>query len=169
MKTSFLLDAMLGSLARWLRIGGYDTEYMKDLTDDELIEKAQQSRRILLTRDEVLAKRALKRDVKTIYLKSECDEINLALLVGELKISFDPLNSRCPKCNSQIKRVSKEEVKKKVPQGSLNAEVFWICEGCGSVYWRGSHWPRIIETLNTASSGPDSPRQALKSPGHPIG
>jgi len=30
---SFLLDGMLGNLARWLRIMGYDSVYLKDEKD----------------------------------------------------------------------------------------------------------------------------------------
>jgi uncharacterized protein len=157
MKPNFLLDAMLGTLARWMRIGGYDTEYKKNQTDNELIEETLRSGRILLTRDKDLAKKAFKKGLKIIYLKSESDEANLAFLVSELKISFDLSNSRCPKCNGLLKGVSKEEVKEKVPQRSYNTvEVFWICESCRSIYWRGSHWSRITETLELASSGSPS-------------
>ncbi|MCK4438633.1 hypothetical protein KAV47_06135, partial [Candidatus Bathyarchaeota archaeon] len=37
MKPRFLVDSMLGSLARWLRIGGYDAEYRRDAEDDSLM------------------------------------------------------------------------------------------------------------------------------------
>ncbi len=84
MAPRFLLDGMLGSLARWLRIGGYDTEYRKDTEDDELVDEALRWSRILLTRDEVLVIRAKKRGADSIYIKSERDEEALAQLSAEL-------------------------------------------------------------------------------------
>jgi uncharacterized protein with PIN domain len=35
----FLVDQMLGELTRWLRLLGYDTDYDKGPTDDELISR----------------------------------------------------------------------------------------------------------------------------------
>ena len=61
------MDAMLGSLARWLRIGGYDTEYERDCADDSLLVLAESKDRVLVTRDEVLAERAKKRVSSTFF------------------------------------------------------------------------------------------------------
>ena len=33
----FFADAMLGKLARWLRMLGYDTAYQRDITDSDLV------------------------------------------------------------------------------------------------------------------------------------
>jgi uncharacterized protein with PIN domain len=149
MAPRFLLDGMLGSLSRWLRIGGYDTEYRKDTSDDNLIEEAIIEKRILLTRDKVLVKRARKRSVKAIYLENEDDEKELSQLTYELGIILDPTYARCPKCNHLVNKVAKSEVASKVPEGTFNTvNDYCACPSCGSIYWRGSHWPRIVETLN---------------------
>ena len=47
----FLADAMLGRLARWLRVLGYDTTYDPGLTDPPLVALAAAEDRVLLTRD----------------------------------------------------------------------------------------------------------------------
>jgi uncharacterized protein with PIN domain len=152
MDRRFLLDGMLGSLARWLRIGGYDTEYLKDTPDDDLIEEARRSERILLTRDEVLAIRAKKRGVEAVLLKGEADEDALAELASALHLTFDPTQARCPKCNHTVDKVEKAVVVGKVPEGTYKViEDYWLCPSCGGVYWRGSHWPRIVETLSHAN------------------
>ena len=52
----FIADAMLGKLARWLRLMGYDVDSKIDFKDDELIASAKG--RTLLTRDRALCKRA---------------------------------------------------------------------------------------------------------------
>lgn len=154
MKKRFLVDGMLGSLSRWLRIGGYDAEYRRDRPDDELIEEAKMEDRFLLTRDEVLVRRARKRGVKAICVRGISDEDGLSQLAGELNLTFDPMNSRCPKCNHIVLKATKEEVVDKVPEGTFKVvDEYWICPQCGGIYWRGSHWPRIVETLNLATRG----------------
>ncbi len=50
-----LCDHMLGSLARWLRLMGYDTAYPEPGPDRDLIDRARKEGRILLTRDKELA------------------------------------------------------------------------------------------------------------------
>jgi len=53
---------MLGRLARWLRILGYDTDYKRVLPDEVLIIDLPGENRWLLTRDRHLAKRKALRD-----------------------------------------------------------------------------------------------------------
>jgi uncharacterized protein with PIN domain len=154
MSPRFLLDGMLGSLSRWLRIGGYDTEYRRDTPDDDLIEEAVREDRILLTRDEALVTRARKRGAKATYIREEGDEEGLSQLTLELGIILDPAQARCPKCNHRVDKVAKTDVFGKVPEGTLRAvDDFWVCPRCGSIYWRGSHWSRIVETLSHAGKG----------------
>jgi len=154
MRPRFLLDGMLGSISRWLRIGGYDTEYLKNAPDDELIEAAKRESRILLTRDEVLVHRARKRGVEVIYIEDEGDGDALRQLTTQLDLEYDPTQARCPKCNNTVDKVGKEEVADRVPEGTYKVvDDYWVCSRCGSIYWRGSHWPRIVETLSGAGRG----------------
>ena len=153
MAPRFLLDGMLGSLSRWLRIGGYDTEYRKDTLDDALIEEALADDRILLTRDRGLIKKARIRGVEAIYVENG-DENALSQLTKELGITLDPMLARCPKCNHPVEKVTKADVEGKVPEGTFKTvDDYWVCSGCGGIYWRGSHWPRIVETINNAAKG----------------
>ncbi len=152
MARRFLLDGMLGSLTRWLRIGGYDTEYMKDTPDDDLIDAAKRESRILLTRDEALIARARKQGVEVVYIRSDGDEEALTQLAAELHLTLDPTQARCPRCNHTVDRVEKSAVAGRVPKGTYRAvDDYWLCPRCGGVYWRGSHWPRIVETLGHAN------------------
>ena len=144
-----LCDGMLGRLTRWLRMLGYDTKYLKVL-DDELIEVAEREHRILLTRDLMLYKRARAHGVRAFLVKGENEAEKLADLAKNLniKLDMDPSRSRCPKCNSEIKSVRKEDIINKIPEMTARFhEEFWICKGCGQIYWRGSHWKRIMKTL----------------------
>ena len=47
----FVADVMLGRLAKWLRLAGFDVLYSNRFSDDELIEISNRERRVLLSRD----------------------------------------------------------------------------------------------------------------------
>jgi uncharacterized protein with PIN domain len=151
MRPRFLVDGMLGSLARWLRISGYDTEYRREADDDSLMEESSKTGRVLLTRDRELALRAKKRGIEAVLVDGEDDVAQLGDLAAALGLELDPSCSRCPKCNGPLTRVEKEQVRDRVPEASLEAfDVFWVCGICGGVYWRGSHWDQIVSTLEEA-------------------
>jgi uncharacterized protein with PIN domain len=162
MRPRFLVDSMLGSLARWLRICGYDAEYRRDADDESLMEEASGTGRVLLTRDRVLAVRAKKRDVEAFLVEGENDVEQLGGVAAALGLELDPSSSRCPKCNGSLTRVGRDRVQGLVPEASLEAfDVFWVCDSCGGVYWRGSHWDQIASTVEEAdkhSGGDDSKR-----------
>ena len=116
-KLRFVADGMLGKLTRWLRILGHDVEYFNLLDDDELIKVAKLEKRVLITRDCMLHKKASTEGIKAFLIESGTDYEKLAELARKcnLKLKIEVVNSRCPKCNSKIKTVLKEEVKKRIP------------------------------------------------------
>jgi len=149
----FLTDGMLGKLTRWLRMLGHDVEYSKSLDDDQLIAKAKEEGRVLLTRDLKLYQRATSRGTDTFLVEGKSEDKKLAELAKRfnLKLEIDVATSYCPKCNTRIKIVSKEEVADHVPKTTYSYyNEFWKCPKCGQIYWQGAHWKRIDETLRRA-------------------
>jgi len=149
----FLTNGMLGKLTRWLRMLGHDVEYTGSLNDKALIEKAKKESRILLTRDLELYQQAIGRGAEAFLIESPNQTANLVKLARRFRfqLEIDVKISRCPKCNTQIKPVSKASIIDKIPKTTAsNYEQFWKCLGCGQVYWRGAHWKRIDRTLTEA-------------------
>ncbi|MFX1565331.1 MAG: Mut7-C RNAse domain-containing protein [Promethearchaeota archaeon] len=151
LKATFIVDAMLGSLARWLRLLGYDTLYCETQSDDEILERVDS--RILLTRDKELMLRAKKLEYRVLNPGSKSVGSMLKQLQQTLRITFlaDPDLSRCPKCNAPLQKRNRVQVRTLVPKGSLkNHQNFWQCTNkeCQKVYWQGRHWTRIKNTLN---------------------
>ncbi|AEC52294.1 hypothetical protein PNA2_1380 [Pyrococcus sp. NA2] len=143
----FIADMMLGRLARWLRLYGYDTVYgIND--DDEILNIARKENRVILSRDLELVRRARKLGIEAIFIKSNSLEEQVSQLM-HLGVSFDelfPENARCPKCNGRIIRVDKEHVKGKVPEAVYNAyEEFYVCTNCGQIYWPGRQWREMLK------------------------
>ena len=147
----FLADAMLGRLAEWLRILGYDTISAEDLSivdDDYLLDIAEDEDRVLLTKDKQLHEKARKEGVKSVLVEGKDVEHQLAFLVrkGYVELRDVPSLERCPKCNGVLRKASKSEVKGQVPMGVyMSHDEFWICTNCGQIYWKGSHWKRMKE------------------------
>lgn len=150
---TFLTDGMLGKLTRWLRMLGHDVEYAGSSDDKELVKNAKKESRILLTRDVELYRQAVAKGAEAFLIEKPNQTANLASLAKRFnfKLEVDMDASRCPKCNSKIKAVSKANIADKIPSStSSNYEKFWQCQGCGQVYWRGAHWKRIDKTLEEA-------------------
>jgi uncharacterized protein len=148
---SFLLDGMLGSLARWLRIAGYDSVYYPGKDDDALIQESKDSQRILLSQDKLLIQRANKKGVNAILVSSEDTSEQLTQIKTNLSLNLVPIMSRCPVCNGELSQRTKEEMQDNVPEASLNTfDEFWGCVVCEKVYWKGSHWGKILETLESS-------------------
>ena len=151
MNPKFLLDGMLGSLARWLRICGYDAEYVQSLPDDELLGRAAEGGSVLLTRDVLLFRKAQRAGLDAFIVVGDDDANRLASVARRFSLELNPDSSRCPVCGGSLGKVVKDELTGKVPAGTLEAyDEFWVCNSCGKVFWRGSHWRNIQATINEA-------------------
>ncbi|NJE04890.1 hypothetical protein E3E36_01735 [Thermococcus sp. M36] len=143
----FIADMMLGRLARWLRLYGYDTLYGVE-DDDEILRMAGAEGRVILTRDATLAERARRLGIGVVLLESNSFEEQVEELRHfgvEFKELF-PANARCPKCNGLIRHASKEEVKGKVPPSVYERYgEFYVCTDCGQIYWPGRQWREMVK------------------------
>jgi hypothetical protein len=144
----FLADAMLGRLARWLRILGFDTAYRDDWSDAELARRAFEEDRILLTRDRRLPDRW--RVPRVLVLGSEgpgeqLREVARAFPRGASTRAF----TRCSRCNAPLEAATRESVAAAVPPRVLRDQrEFRRCPGCARVYWEGSHVARMRSVLD---------------------
>jgi uncharacterized protein with PIN domain len=138
----FLADSMLGTLAKWLRILGYDTAYDTGLDDNELVRLARAEGRILLTRDAVLSQR---KGPRCLFIVSEVLQEQLAQVVQTLGLHTGNPFSRCPVCNSPLEGVPKDEAWGQVPPFVFQTqERFSLCPECNRFYWRGTHWQKML-------------------------
>jgi uncharacterized protein with PIN domain len=142
----FLADAMLGRLARWLRILGYDAEYFPG-EDDELLRHACRQGRILLTRDT----RLLRRRPLPPHLFIQSDHVmeQLRQVVAALRLNPPaPRVHRCACCNAVLEPRHKAEVLGLVPEFVWSHhQAFWACPRCQRIYWAGTHRQRMEEAI----------------------
>ena len=147
----FAVDEMLGTLARWLRIMGYDATYEKDRDDDDIIKAAMPQGRIVLTRDRELA---VKMGERGLYICSDRLEEQLRQVWQAFGLKPDQDLARCTVCNGELEPMEAGKAKDKVPEGVflMNHE-FFQCQSCDKVYWRGTHWLNIKKRLALLDPG----------------
>lgn len=141
---------MLGKLARWLRILGYDTVYDNFAEDDDLLVDAETQKRVLLTKDRPLSDRAAKRtEVDCVYIDGIDLEDQIAQLVVDVDLDLTrPTFTRCLECNVSIESVEPGDVTSVVPPHVLETQSdFYRCPTCRRVYWAGSHTERMEARL----------------------
>jgi len=147
----FFADAMLGRLAKWMRVLGFDTMYVHDIEDDELVRLAQEQGRLILTRDTRLAERLDSGEF--LFIRDDDPAAQLVQVFEELHLDADVsrLFSRCLECNSPVEEVGREDIAGEVPEYVLSVnDRFTRCTGCGRVYWPGTHVSRILDRLAPA-------------------
>jgi len=152
-RTRFILDVHLGKLARYLRMLGFDCAYCSDADDAGIIDQALAEQRIILTRDIGILKQ--KRVRHGYWLRSTEPEQQLTEVVEALDLRgrLQPF-TRCLECNGSIHRVSHEAL-----AGLVDAEIvarfdrFWQCTSCRKVYWRGSHYERMLQAVQRVAPG----------------
>ena len=142
-RARFFADAMLGRLARWLRILGFDAAFEAHIGDGELVRRAIEEDRAILTRDRSLP---LEWSVSGVYVVSAEKPLDQ---LREVIRSFDlagaiQLFTRCNRCNALLGEVAADELRDRVPDPVLaKHREFRICPSCERVYWSGSHTDRM--------------------------
>jgi len=144
---AFLVDAMLGNLARSLRFFGYDTLYVGELekdrdalTDGDIYKLALETGRIVLTKDDQFS---LRDPARVILIQGNRLREQIACLKEKLGLvfNFDQANSRCSRCNEILLPISKDRVQGRVKEGTYRTiDRFWECPKCAQLFWRGAHF-----------------------------
>jgi uncharacterized protein with PIN domain len=153
----FVLDAHLGTLARYLRLLGFDTLYRNDYDDKELATISANERRFLLTRDRGL----LKRRIVTCgaFIHADRPRAQLVEIANRLDLydAIEPFK-RCTRCNGLLEAVDKADIEARLkPKTRRFYDRFKQCSDCGRIYWRGSHFERMEKLIGALFSGRNPP------------
>jgi len=144
----FIADVMVGKLAKYLRMAGYDVAYINNIKDDKIIETARNEDRTILTRDRLMLERKDIKNhiIKSVFIKDDNLCMQLKQVRDELNINLRPLLKRCIECNACLEEIHKEHVLGKVPPYVYGTQdYFLLCKSCGRLYWRGTHHKNINE------------------------
>lgn len=144
----FFADAMLGSLARWLRTLGCDVEYERHISDCALIQRVLSEGRVVLTRDTLLADRRALRG-RCFFVKGGGLGEQLRQVVENFDLKGAGVLTRCLRCGNVLVEVERASVKGLVPEYVLmTQEKFSRCPACKRVYWAGTHRDKMLNELS---------------------
>ncbi len=144
-ETRFIADVMLGKLATWLRLLGCDVEYLPKISDDDLVERAFRTGRVILTRDTELIRRRKVRD-NHFFVQGNDFRDQLRQVAKRFSIvPFGRILTRCLRCNETLMVIDRSEVRDRVPPYVFETQRdFRTCGRCGRVYWRGTHRDKAL-------------------------
>lgn len=155
----FVADCMLGRLAKWLKILGFDVLFFSKAEDKDLVDISRRENRVLLTRDSGLIEKTKKRKNR-LFVASDAWEDQVVQVLDEYGLwdSVRP-NTRCLECNRPLKPLPKDAARNLVtPYVLEHATSFAICPQCDRVYWQGTHYGdmerKIEKILSKRPAGP---------------
>jgi uncharacterized protein len=148
----FVADVMLGRLAKWLRIAGFDVLYSNRFTDDELVALSRREQRILLSRDtRLLVRKAVR---QFIFLESDKVQDQIRQIFNTIPTKdLSKMLTRCLSCNELLNEIPRESVRETVPPYVYATQThFKTCPKCQKIYWAGTHRQSVLRTLEALVS-----------------
>jgi len=151
-QTRFVLDGHLGTLARRLRLLGFDCAFSNDPADDGLVRISVDQQRILLTRDRGLLKRRAVTHGYCLRSDLPTEQLGEVIVRFQLSGSMEPF-TRCMACNGLLVRVDKAKIAHRLPPMTRHYyDDFHSCPDCGRDYWRGAHHERLQQIVTDAGA-----------------
>ena len=147
----FIVDVNVGKLAKWLRILGFDTLFVNPIEDGVLVQIALRDSRIILTKDTHIAERRVvtRGQVRVVLVEGDRVLDQLAFVAEELHL-HGPFRmfSRCLDCNVPLRAIDRSSVQNLVPPYVYRTQKrYMTCPLCAKVYWSGTHWQRMRDTV----------------------
>jgi len=142
----FVADKMLGKLAKYLRIMGYDTFYQSSYPDQRLSELVKEGR-ILLTRNHITAAQYSN----SIFVDCDLVKDQLKAVDNVITLSRGRRDwfTRCIVCNAPLSKAELEVARQNVPDFVFFKyhERIVFCPICKRFYWPGTHRERMLKRL----------------------
>ena len=147
-----LVDLMCGGVVSYLRMCGHDTAYAGDRElemDDDLLRVAQAETRTIVSRDVALVARA---DEAILLESTAVDDQLLELREAGVELRLADPPARCGRCNGRLEGVDPNATTASYAPDPADFDV-WRCRQCDQLFWKGSHWERVRETLDRVRRG----------------
>ncbi len=144
MELKFQLEENLSKLARWLRFLGLKAELIKGPVKLSKIDPDA----IFVTTSRRWEKTLKKRGINCILVPRDDWRLQLCSVLKALKFNPSLKLNLCAHCGAQLQEVGREDIKDRVPLRVYeNAYDFTVCPNCGAVFWKGTHYGRMVSIL----------------------
>jgi uncharacterized protein len=146
----FLCDLHLGKLARLLRVCGVDTAWDASLREPALARLAVAETRTVISRHRALLKRGSV--TSGLLIRANLATQQLAEVLRRFQLA-DRISrpGRCPACNGSLAATPKAAVPVPIPPRTAAwLDEYWLCSGCGQLFWEGTHVARLQHRIAAA-------------------
>jgi uncharacterized protein with PIN domain len=144
---TFIVDGMLGKLAKWLKILGFDALFLAD-DDDRILAAARREGRTILSRDREFIQSAKGHPALLIESTRWPDQIRQVLTWFDLFGEVRPF-TRCLECNVLFESLSREAAAQMIPPHVFEkSAAFSLCPRCGRAFWPGTHHAEMERTIH---------------------
>ena len=149
-RPKFVLDVHLGTLAKYMRMLGFDIKYQNNYADSQIIDISLHERRAILTRDLGILKQG--RVTRGYWVRNTKPVQQIEEIVERFHLKNEIKEfSRCMECNSILKSIEKDKVVDRIPlKVKAYHNEFYSCKKCDKIYWKGTHYDKmkiLIEKL----------------------
>jgi hypothetical protein len=146
MEDRFVAEPMLGKLAKWLRMIGYDVLYQRSYREEDLIRFTAQGRRLLSRRTEAQAHHPGVILIRSDHVGEQLKELRN---LGCLKLDRSKFFTRCLRCNVPLREADLESARSSLPDYVWHENLSGIrcCPECGRFFWPGTHRDRMLRQL----------------------
>ena len=160
----FLVDRMLGKLAKGLRMLGYDAIYYRGEETQPLIQMARQEGRVILTRNTKLISKRPEDQIFSVTEDKPLLQLRELIQKGHISLDEENLFFRCLLCNALLDEIQRKEAEGKVPDFIFyHKKEFFQCPKCGRIYWQGSHLEnmqkKVAELLRSVKCQADNSKE----------
>jgi uncharacterized protein with PIN domain len=149
----FFADVNVARVVRWLRALGIDTIWEDAISDADLVRRAIEEKRFVLTLD----KRILRefRVDHVLLLSTDEPFAQFAEIVRRFNLRKPrEFFTRCLVCNTPLRAAEAAEIAENAPPHARdNHENFRYCPACNKIYWEGSHARRMREAIESVLRG----------------
>ena len=153
----FLVDRMLGKLAKGLRMLGHDTTYYRGDDVQQLIHMARHEDRVILTRNTKLVPRSPEDRILRVTDDNPRHQLMQLIQKGHVPLDEEKFFSRCLLCNVLLGPMPRKEAEAKVPDFVFHQQKeFFQCSQCKRIYWPGTHqknMQKLLEGLLGSTKG----------------
>jgi uncharacterized protein with PIN domain len=146
MEVRFLVDTMLGRLAKWLRIMGYDAHYRNFYGAQVMEQLLGEGRKLLSRHLQTIEEYPHALHIRSDHVRDQLREVEEA---GDLRHDRSKWFSRCLTCNWPLQKAQGTDARENVPEYVFfeNAESIRFCPSCRRYYWPGSHRANMTHQL----------------------
>jgi uncharacterized protein len=147
----FAVDRMLGRLARWLRLLGFDAVYRPELPGRRLLTLAAREGRIVLTRDRRLPRVGARVPIVLLASDRFRDQLREVDRMHPLG-GVEGRTPRCGDCNVVIESIAPAALPAGVPPYVRETQTaFYRCRRCRRVFWPATHRERMVTEIRGLS------------------